>query len=119
MTFRRRQLVAAALTANALSPLGGRYLSMPAFFAGWLAGELAPQLLATTLVDAAAELTVRRSRTSSPSRTGLALAAVTTAGLGYLIVNANRSATQSRAPCATDWAMTTSTHSRSRPRPRT
>jgi len=93
MTFRRRQLVAAALTANALSPLGGRYLSMPAFFAGWLAGELAPQLLATTLVDAAAELTVRRSRTSSPSRTGLALAAVTTAGLGYLIVNANRSAT--------------------------
>jgi len=102
MSFRRRQLVAAALTANALRPLGGRYASIPAFFAGWLASELAPQLLAATLVDSVAELTVRRGRTSStsstgrtstPSRTGLALSAVTTAGLGYLIVNANRAAT--------------------------
>jgi acetyl esterase/lipase len=93
MSFRRRQLVVAALTANALRPLGGRYASIPAFFAGWLASELAPQLLATTVVDTAAELTVRRSRTTPPSLTGLALAAVSAGGLGYLIVNANRSAT--------------------------
>jgi acetyl esterase/lipase len=93
MSYRRRQLVAAALTANAVRPLGGRYASIPAFVAGWLASELAPQLLATSLVDTAAELTVRRSRMHRPSRTGLALAAVTSAGLGYLIVNANRSAT--------------------------
>ena len=93
MPYRRRQLVAAALTANALRPIGGRYASIPAFFAGWLASELAPQLLAGTLVDTATELTVRRSRNGGPSRTGLALAAVTTGGLAYLIVNANRAAT--------------------------
>jgi acetyl esterase/lipase len=93
MPFRRRQLVAAALTANALRPLGGRYASIPAFFAGWLASELAPQLLAATLVDTTTELTVRRSRTGHTSRSGLALAAVTAGGLGYLIVNASRSAT--------------------------
>jgi acetyl esterase/lipase len=93
MPYRRRQLVAAALTANALRPLGGRYASIPAFFAGWLASELAPQLLAASMADTTAELTLRRHRTGHPSRSGLALAAVTTAGLGYLIVNANRSAT--------------------------
>ncbi|MET0998167.1 MAG: alpha/beta hydrolase [Marmoricola sp.] len=92
MPYRRRQLVAAALTANALRPLGGRYAQIPAFFAGWLASELAPQLLATTLVDSASELTVRRRRTGHASRSGLALAAVTAGGLTYLIANANRAA---------------------------
>ncbi len=90
MPYRRRQLVAAALTANALRPLGGRHAQIPAFFAGWLASELAPQLLATTLADSAIELTVRRRRVGHVSRSGLALAAVTTAGLAYLIANANR-----------------------------
>jgi acetyl esterase/lipase len=91
MTFRRRQVIAAALTANALRPVAGRYASIPAFFAGWLASELAPQLLVASLADTAAELTVRRGRLSSPL--GLGLAAFTTGGLGYLIVNANRAAT--------------------------
>jgi acetyl esterase/lipase len=91
MSFRRRQLVAAALTLNALHPLGGRYGSVPAFLAGWLSSELAPQLLATTVVDTAAELTVRRRR-GLPSRSGLALAAFSAAGLGHLILNASRSA---------------------------
>lgn len=94
MSFRRRQLVTAALTANAVRPLGWGRASIPVFFAGWLASELAPQLLATTLLDAAAELTVRRSRARSPSRTGLAAAAVAGAGLGYLILNSVRSATR-------------------------
>ena len=96
MSYRRRQLVTAALTANALRPVGGRVASVPAFFAGWLASELAPQLLVATLADGAAELTVRRrraDRSARPSRVGLVLGAATTAGLGYLIVNANRSAT--------------------------
>ena len=44
MPYRRRQLVAAALTANALRPLGGRFASVPAFFAGWLASELKDHL---------------------------------------------------------------------------
>jgi acetyl esterase/lipase len=93
MSFRRRQLVTAALTANALRPLRAERFAVPTFFAGWLGSELAPQLLAATLVDAAAELTVRRSRSHPPSRTGLALAAVASAGLGYVILNATRSAT--------------------------
>src|ERR1700712_1183798 len=96
MSYRRRQLVTAALTANALRPVGGRYASIPPFFAGWLASELAPQLLAATLVDGAAEVTVRRSssgRSGRPSRVGLLLGAATTAGLGYMVVNANRAAT--------------------------
>ena len=93
MGYLRRQLVTAALTANALRPVGGQYASIPAFFAGWLASELAPQLLAASAVDTAAELTVRRSRTGHPDRTGLLLAGATAAGLGYLIVNASRAAT--------------------------
>jgi acetyl esterase/lipase len=92
MGYLRRQLVTAALTANAVRPVGGRYASIPAFFAGWLASELAPQLLAATAVDTAAELTVRR-RAGHPDRTGLLLAGAAAAGLGYLIVNATRSAT--------------------------
>ena len=94
MSFRRRQLVNAALTANAVRPLGGGSTAIPTFFAGALAGELAPQLLVATLLDAAAELTVRRSRTHPPSRTGLAAAAVAGIGLGYLILNSARSATR-------------------------
>src|SRR5436189_5667809 len=93
MTYRSRQLVSAALTANALRPVAGRYASIPAFFAGWLASELAPQWVATTLADTALELTVRRGRGGAPSRSGLALATFTLGGLGYLIVNATRSAT--------------------------
>ena len=93
MSFRRRQLLIAALTANALRPVRGRYASIPAFIAGWLAGELAPQLLATTLVDTTAELTVRRNRNRPRSRIGLAAAAASGAGLGYLVLNAARSAT--------------------------
>ncbi len=93
MGYRRRQLVAAALTANAVRPIGGRYASIPAFFAGWLASELAPQLLAASALDTAAELTVRRRKGSpGPDRAGLLLAGATAAGLGYLILNASRSA---------------------------
>src|ERR671910_122760 len=99
MGYLRRQLVTAAVTANALRPIGGRYGSIPAFFAGWLASELAPQLLVASAVDTAPELSVRRRGSGQPTfetldrRLGLALAAVSTAGLGYLIVNASRSAT--------------------------
>src|SRR4051812_10851245 len=96
MGYLRRQLVTAALTANALRPLEGRYASVPAFFAGWLASELAPQLLAASAVDTLTQLSVRRRRSELDQldrRLGLALAAASTAGLGYLVVNAARSAT--------------------------
>ena len=94
MAYLRRQLVTTALTANALRPVGGRYATIPAFFAGWLVSELAPQLLVASAADTLAELAVRRDsgRSVRGDRLALALAAASTAGLGYLIVNANRAA---------------------------
>src|SRR3954449_7805967 len=93
MGYLRRQLLTAALTANAVRPLRGRYASVPAFFAGWLASELAPQLLVASTLDTAAELTVRRGKGRHPDRAGLLLAGAAAAGLGYLVLNAARSAT--------------------------
>ena len=46
-----RQAVTAALTANAVRPLPGFRVGVPAFFAGWLTGELAPHALALTAAD--------------------------------------------------------------------
>jgi acetyl esterase/lipase len=88
MGLRRRQLVTAALTANALRPVPGFRTGIPAFFAGWLSGELAPHLLAATLADAGAHVVPRGRR----DRAGLALAAVNAAGLAYLVVQSHRSA---------------------------
>ena len=51
--FLKRQLVNAALAVNAERPLPGSPTAIPAFFAGWLTSELAPQLLALTALDIA------------------------------------------------------------------
>jgi acetyl esterase/lipase len=84
MSFRRRQAVTAALTANAVRPAPGFGIGVPAFFAGWLTGELAPHVLALTAADAAAHSLVRTSgRRRDP--VGLALAGASAAGLAYLI----------------------------------
>jgi acetyl esterase/lipase len=80
MSFRRRQLITAALTANAVRPLPGFGIGVPSFFAGWLTGELAPQVLALTAADAAVHSTGRRR-----DPVGLALAGASAAGLGYLV----------------------------------
>lgn len=80
MSFRRRQVVTAALTANAIRPVPGFGIGVPAFFAGWLTGELAPHVLALTAADAAAHSIGRRR-----DPVGLALAGASVAGLGYLI----------------------------------
>lgn len=80
MGFTRRQLVNAALVANAIRPLPGYRGGVLGFFPGWLTGELAPHLLAGLTVDTAVQ--VARGRAS---RTGLALAAGSALGLGYLI----------------------------------
>jgi acetyl esterase/lipase len=80
MSFRRRQAITAALTANAIRPVPGFGVGIPAFFSGWLIGELAPQVLALTAADAAAHSIGRRR-----DPVGLGLAAASTAGLGYLI----------------------------------
>ncbi|SFB46172.1 Acetyl esterase/lipase [Amycolatopsis marina] len=85
--FRLRRAVQLALTANAVRPLRGR-ASIPAFFAGWLTAELAPHLLALTAADSAAHVARRGLR--GADRTGLAMGAVSAAGLAALIGSGSR-----------------------------
>ncbi|MDQ6641902.1 MAG: alpha/beta hydrolase [Actinomycetota bacterium] len=82
-SFATRQLVTAGLAANALRPVPGRYTAIPSFFAGWLAGELAPQLLALTALDTAGQVGRRRASTRD-----LAIAALAAAGLAVLVKRA-------------------------------
>jgi acetyl esterase/lipase len=83
--FLRRRVITAALTANALHPLTGFRGGAYSFIPGWLAGELAPHLLATTAIDTAVSVARGRARPS-----GLVLAAATMAGLAYLIDQSRR-----------------------------
>ena len=69
----------AALTANAVRPLNVGWTGFPAFAAGWLTTELAPQLLLGSLTDTVVAAARRRV-----TPTGLALAAASAAGLGYV-----------------------------------
>lgn len=85
MAHLRRQLVTAALTANALRPPRQLRASVPVFFAGWLTSELAPHLLALTAADTSVALA--RGRATKP---GLALAAASGAGLGYIVAQGLR-----------------------------
>ena len=98
MSFRRRALVYAALTANAVRPLPGFRAGVPSFFAGWITGELAPQWLAVTVADAGTHLTARRR-----DPVALALAGASAVGLGYLINQARRD--QQRAESALSEAL--------------
>ncbi len=86
MSYLRRQLVTAALTANAVRPLRGRYTSIGGFVAGWLTSELAPQMLALTAADTA-QAVVR----GKAGKGGLLLAGTSAAGLTYLIGRARNS----------------------------
>lgn len=85
MSFLRRQVVTAALTVNAIRPVPGFRVGIPAFFAGWLTGELAPHLMAVTAADAAAHVPPRRR-----SRLGLALAGANLLGQAFLVDQARR-----------------------------
>ncbi|KRB75816.1 alpha/beta hydrolase [Nocardioides sp. Root190] len=89
MGFVRRQVVTAALTANAIRPIPGFRAGIPAFFAGWLTGELAPHLLGLTAADAAAHATGRRR-----DWRGLALAGASAAGLAHLVNQSRRAVTE-------------------------
>jgi acetyl esterase/lipase len=80
-----RQAVTAALTANAIRPVPGFRVGVPAFFAGWLTGELAPHVLTLTAADTASQLARGRR-----DPLGLALAGASIAGLGYLIAQSRR-----------------------------
>ncbi|MEP7089865.1 MAG: alpha/beta hydrolase [Nocardioidaceae bacterium] len=86
MSYLRRQLVTAALTANAVHPVPGWTAGVPAMVAGWLTSELAPHLAAVTTLDTAVQL-ARGGR----SRPALALAAGSLTGLGTLVVQSMQS----------------------------
>lgn len=85
MSFLRRRLLAAALTANALRPPPGFRIGVPAFVLGWLTDELAPHLLGLTALDTAASW--RRGR-ATPA--GLAVSGATIAGLAHLMRQSQR-----------------------------
>ena len=88
MGFLRRQALVAALTANAVRPVPGFRTGIPAFFAGWLTGELAPHALALTAADTAVHLT--HPPAGGRSRAGLALAGASTAGLVHLVLQSRK-----------------------------
>ena len=79
MSYTRRQVVLAALVANAIRPLRNRVTLVPAFFASWLASELAPHLLALNAADTLAALGRRRV-----TARGLLLAGLSAAGLTWM-----------------------------------
>jgi acetyl esterase/lipase len=87
--FVTRRAMQLGLTALALRPPRRRSTSIPVFFGAWLTDELAPHLLGLTLADTAQHLARRGLRTRG-DRAGLALAALSAAGLGRLIVTAQK-----------------------------
>lgn len=91
-TYLRRTAVTLALTANAVRPVPGFPVAFPAFVAGWLTGELAPHLLVLTATDAGLHLRGRHR-----DRRGLALAAVSAAGLLFLLDESRRVGAQAQA----------------------
>lgn len=91
--YSRRQITLAALALNAVRPLPGDWTGIPSFALGWPVSELAPQLLGASLIDTAAELTVRR-RKSTPSATGLVAAAAAAGLLSYAIAGSRRVGTE-------------------------
>ena len=62
------------------SPLRGAATVVPVFFASWLTSELAPHLLAAQALD-----TLRALRRREATVTGLALAAISAVGLGWML----------------------------------
>jgi acetyl esterase/lipase len=62
---------------------------VPAFAAGWLFGETAPQMLALTALDAAAHLTKGRRR-GVRAKAGLALAGASALGLAHMVRQSRR-----------------------------
>jgi acetyl esterase/lipase len=89
VSFLSRQVVIAALTANALRPPRDQRAGVASFAAGWLFGETAPQMLALTALDAAAHLT-RSRRRGVRAKAGLALAGASALGLAHMVRQSHR-----------------------------
>ena len=89
--FLRRQLIQLGLTANALRPVPGGPASVPAFFSGWLTGELAPHLAALTVVDTAVH-TARRGVRTRRDALGVLAAGANLAAYATLLTRGLRAA---------------------------
>ena len=76
MSYTSRQLVLAALAANALRPLRHPRLGVPTFFAGWLTDELAPHLIGLGALDTLVAEGAIRNYGVSVERTDEALEAI-------------------------------------------
>ncbi|MGN6252759.1 MAG: alpha/beta hydrolase fold domain-containing protein [Marmoricola sp.] len=82
-----RQGLLAALAANAVKPLSTPATALPAFAAGWLASELAPQLIALAGAD-----TLLSARRGKAGPLGVALATGATGALAWTVARAQGSA---------------------------
>ncbi len=80
MGYLARQLAIGALTANAVRPVPGAMVGIPAMFAGWFVSELSPHFFALTAADTARELV----RPAGDRRTAL-LGLVNLAGLALVM----------------------------------
>jgi hypothetical protein len=80
VSYLRRQLITAALVANAVRPPRTTALAVPAMLGGWFVSELAPHFMASTAIDTALEVTLRDK---DPRHALLGLA--NAAALGYLL----------------------------------
>src|SRR5690348_3626501 len=89
--FLTRQLVQLGFVANALRPLPGAPVGVPAFFSGWLTSELSPHLLGLTAVDTAVHL-ARHGARDRRGRLGALAAAANLAGYSALIAAGRRAA---------------------------
>lgn len=94
--YRNRQILMAALTANALKPSQNRIGSIPAFAMGWPTLELAPQMLALGIADTAQHL-LRHRKTGDISVVGVGAAMVAAAALGQMIKQAHDAGEQTKA----------------------
>lgn len=106
--FLKLSAAGAALTVNGLRPLpGSNPLSVPSFFGGWLTSELAPHNLAVTVLGTAAHLRKRRRAGQGLDRDdklGLALNALSAAGLLVMIRQGMRSGDVMERALTTDLA---------------
>lgn len=89
MGYTARQAILAALTANAIRPVRNPWAVVPTFFAGWLTGELAPQILALQAADTAVAVARRKA-----TPLGILLAAASAVGLASMVKRSNSVATQ-------------------------
>ncbi|HZC70814.1 MAG TPA: alpha/beta hydrolase [Jatrophihabitans sp.] len=89
--FRVRQLGQLALAANALRPVPGAAAGVPAFFGGWLTGELAPHLLGVAALDAGVHF-VRHGVRSRRDVIDLVVAGANVAAYSALIGGGRRAA---------------------------